>query len=189
MHLGMQLASWTVMQPSAMGTSIGVNAAVSENRIRTTRTVLLLSTPRGRQMLVVTTTVGAPLYQSCTSRRKSVLWQLQEAFAIRRRHVAPYPPTRERRSHNPVDGAAFCISRPAGDVVDGATGAIVEAEGGLAHGWQWLQDKGSRGPRCCSVAPHPWLCRGLRLRAPTRVLRNCTLLPVMRPILRHLAER
>jgi hypothetical protein len=66
--------------------------------------------------MLVVTTVGAPLYQSCSSKRKLVFlfgrWQLQEAFAFCRRHAATCPPTRERRGHNPVDGVAVGFGRP-----------------------------------------------------------------------------
>ena len=85
-------------------------------------------------------------------------------FALCRRHVSTCSPTWERRGHNPVDGAVVCFGRPADDVIDGTAGAIVEAEGGHAHGWQWLQGRGSRGLRCCRLYRIHQLCRGLRRR-------------------------
>ena len=128
--------------------------------------------------MLVVKTVGASSYQSRTMGQKVgvLVWQLQEALAIRRRHVATCPPTRERRGHNPVDGAAVCFGRPADDVIDDTAGAIVEAEGGHAHGWQWLQGRGSRGLRCCRLYRiHSCAvgCDGGRL-GPTRVLRKYT---------------
>jgi len=101
------------------------------------------------------------------------------------------PPIWERRGRNPVDVAAVCLGRPADDVVDGATGAIVEAEGGHAHGWQWPQGRGSRGLRCCRlyrITAVPWVAAAAGV-APTRVLRNCTSSPVMRPIMSRAVNR
>jgi len=132
MHLGMQLASWTVMRAARHG---NLDWRKRRRFGETTRTVLLLSTPRGRQMLVVTT-LGVPLYQSCTNRRKSVFLSgscsgIRDILAACR-HVSC--PIRQHRTRNTVEDAAFCLGLPAGDVVDGATGVIVEAEGDHAHG-------------------------------------------------------
>ena len=66
------------------------------------------------------------------------------------RHVSSHPGA-SRPLVNPADGAAVCFGRPADDVVDGTAGGTVEAEGGHAYGWQWLQGRGSRSLRCCRV--------------------------------------
>jgi len=98
-----------------LGTSIGANVAVSGNRIRTTQTVVFVVNPEGHAN-VDGDDRGRSLIPVLHDEQAEVgvfVWQLQEAFAIR-----------------------HCLGRPAGDIVDGATGAIVEAEGGHAHGWQ-----------------------------------------------------